>query len=110
MNRYEASWHEEFKDDDMITGEMMDGFHLKYIARSMDMIIDRLSDIATILNTRTEPVDDTPTTATLQQRAEYNKQHAAELYSDKLVFYHGRWYTRDTGEPVVFTPYGWIKG
>jgi len=46
----------------------------------------------------------------LQAQAEYNRNNATRLYHEDL--YHDprtdRWIHAATGNPVVFTPYGWI--
>lgn len=55
------------------------------------------------------PIGTHVTEASLQARADYNRDNAAMLYSDKLSYLPSlnRWVEDATGNLVVFTPYGW---
>jgi hypothetical protein len=92
----------------------------------MGLVEDRLWQLVTEAEGGAPALPDTSSVAALQARAEYNKQHAHELFADTL--YYGCTdidhelkdigKCKDTGEPitwrhlkslepVVFTPYGW---
>lgn len=83
----------------------------------LDGAIEALKEALTILeNMRVEiptPVSAVAQEA-LQARADYNRDNAATLYSDKLEYCamhaagHFAWVERASGLPVTFTAYGWV--
>lgn len=99
-NSAKQIWLNSFEPGEVVTLGEEQLFALEYIARLLDARL-----------TPAPVADDTPTTASLQQRAEFNREHAATLFSDKLVYHisSGRWITIEDHKPVLFTPYGWIR-
>lgn len=88
-----------------------------------ELMIER--DEIILSEEKTTP-EESDVVAELHRRANYNREHADELYGETL--YYGctdishdleeqgkcsetgetlRWRDRDTLEPVIFTPYGW---
>jgi hypothetical protein len=81
---------------------------------NLDRITTALEELVRLARVHVEyvtTVRQTPATApvaTAQQRADYHKEHAAELFGGALYNDAGRWREIGTGKPVVFTMYGWI--